>query len=379
MIYLDWAATAPPCMEEITSANAAAAEYFANPSAVHSAGKAARALLEQARSRCAAVLNVPAETLYFTSGGSESNSLVLLSVLNRPAAGSLAVSAIEHPSVREQARVLQHCGWTVLTIPSNQHGIITPEAVLNTIRDDTVLAAVMTVNNEIGIIQPIAEISAALAARTAAGKRPVHFHTDAVQALGKLPLPRLALDSVHSFSMSAHKIGGPRGIGLLYTEQPLNSFIRGGQHERSVRPGTENVAGALALAACLEKNYADFTRKYEHGTALNKQLIEALREIPSCTLIPQDRSTHDERFSPWIVQASFQTMPAEVMLRCLSEKDIFISTGSACSSKKKNRPVLAALHTPPETAQNAVRISFGYRTTEADIDAFIQAVRDILA
>lgn len=377
MIYLDWAATAIPKTELITQAYINASATFANPSSVHPLGVQARALLEDARRRCAEVLCVPPETLYFTSGGSESNSLLLLSLLMRPAAGSIAISSLEHPSVREQAHSMEQCGWTVLSIPADKNGIITPQAVLKTLRSDTVLAAVMEVNNEIGVIQPIAEISNALA-QYSAGKRPIHLHTDSVQALGKLPITRLALPFVHSSSMSAHKIGGPRGIGLLYAKQLFTGFIRGGAQEHSIRPGTENTAGACALAACLEETYHDFSKKYQTAQDTAQYFLQSVREIPECRLIPAARTADDSRFSPWIIQCGFKGIPAEVMMRCLSDHGICVSAGSACSSKKKTRPILAALHIEPEIAQSAIRISFGYTTTKADMDACLTALRTIV-
>ena len=415
MIYLDWAASAVPYADEIEAAYREAAAVFANPSAQHGLGKKAREMLEQARRRCAAVLGVPAETLYFTSGASESNSLVLLSLLNRPAVGSLVISAIEHPSVREQATVLERCGWTVLTVPSDKNGFISPATVLNTLREDTVLVAVMGVNNEIGSIQPIREIAARLKAHTA-GKRPVHFHADMVQSIGKLPVSELALSEVQSAAMSAHKIGGPRGIGLLYLKQPIVSSIRGGSQERTIRPGTENLAGACALARCLERVYQNFQQKFERAGELSRFLIEALRQqVPECSLIPAARTggmppeqasaaehsaagpfadvssaaAHDaavdaadapasRQFSPWIVQMSFQHVPAEIMMRCLSDREIFISAGSACSSKKKIRPILAALSVTPDVAQNAVRVSIGPTTEKRDLEQFVATVKDIV-
>jgi len=399
MIYLDWAASAVPYTEEIEAAYREATAVYANPSAQHRFGKKARDMLEDARRRCAAVLKIPADTLYFTSGASESNSLALLSLLTRPNTGSLLISNIEHPSVREQASVLERCGWTVLIVPSDKSGHIAPEAVLASIREDTVLVSIMSVNNEIGSVQPIHAIADALKAHTA-GKRPVHFHVDMVQAIGKLPVAELALNEVHSASMGAHKIGGPRGIGLLYLKQPLSSAIRGGAQERSIRPGTENLAGACALARCLEKTYEDFQRKYERAGELSQFLIDALRQIPECSLIPASRTSTPKTtaskaaipenaaseiaerkggcFSPWIIQASFKKLPAEVMLRCLSDRDICISAGSACSSKKKIRPILAALSVSPEVAQNAVRISIGHATTKNELTFFIAAVKEIL-
>ena len=390
MIYLDWAASAMPYTDEIEAAYREATAVFANPSAQHRFGKEARDMLEKARSRCAAVLGVPAETLYFTSGASESNSLVLLSLLTRPSTGSLVISSIEHPSVREQAAVLEHCGWTVLKAPSDKSGCITPDAVLHTLREDTMLVAIMGVNNEIGSVQPVRGIAEALKAHTA-GKRPIHFHVDMVQSIGKLPVAELGLADVHSASMSAHKIGGPRGIGLLYLKQPLNSGIRGVSQERNIRPGTENLAGACALARCLEKTYTDFQQKFERAGELSRFLIESLCRIPECSIIPAARTSVEisndtvpnstkcaHTFSPWIIQVSFKNVPAEIMTRCLSDRGIFVSAGSACSSKKKVRPILAALSVNPEIAQNAVRISIGQSTEKSDLEQFIFAVKEII-
>ena len=394
MIYLDWAASAIPYADEIETAYREATAVFANPSAQHGFGKEARDMLEKARSRCAAVLGISPETLYFTSGASESNSLVLLSLLTRPAAGSLVISNIEHPSVREQAAVLEHCGWTVLTAPSDKSGCITPDAVLRTLRKDTVLVAIMGVNNEIGSVQPVRDIAEALKVHTA-GKRPVHFHVDMVQSIGKLPVAELGLTDVDSASMSAHKIGGPRGIGLLYLKHPFSSGIRGGAQERNIRPGTENLAGACALARCLEKTYTDFQHKFERAGELSLFLIEALRKIPECSIIPTVRIptqlsapapvSHTSAsqktsyvFSPWIIQISFKNVPAEIMMRCLSDRGIFVSAGSACSSKKKIRPILAALSVSPDVAQNAVRISIGHSTEKSELDQFVSAVKEII-
>ena len=394
MIYLDWAASAIPYADEIEAAYREATAVFANPSAQHGFGKEARDMLEKARSRCAAVLGISPETLYFTSGASESNSLVLLSLLTRPAAGSLVISNIEHPSVREQAAVLEHCGWTVLTVPSDKSGCITPDAVLRTLRKDTVLVAIMGVNNEIGSVQPIRDIAEALKVHTA-GKRPVHFHVDMVQSIGKLPVAELGLTDVDSASMSAHKISGPRGIGLLYLKHPFSSGIRGGGQERNIRPGTENLAGACALARCLEKTYTDFQQKFERAGELSLFLIEALRKIPECSIIPAVRilaqlsdpapvshtSVSQKTsyvFSPWIIQISLKNVPAEIMMRCLSDRGIFVSAGSACSSKKKIRPILAALSVNPDVAQNAVRISIGHSTEKSELEQFVSAVKEII-
>lgn len=392
MIYLDWAASAVPYTEEIGEAYRTATAVFANPSAQHQFGKDARSMLEDARCRCAAVLGIPAETLYFTSGASESNSLVLLSLLTHPAKGSLVISALEHPSIREQATVLAQCGWKVITVPSDKNGYVSPESVVNAVQGDTVLVAVMGVNNEIGSIQPVRGIAQALQAK-AAGKRTIHFHVDMVQSIGKLPVSELGLPYVHSASMSAHKIGGPRGIGLLYLQKTVVSAFRGGAQERGIRPGTENLAGACALARCLEKAYTDFSEIFKRGGELSSFLITKLCELPGCVIIPDERAAEVAcsvskkgqsrqrfytSFSPWIIQVSFKGVPAEIMMRCLSDRGIFVSAGSACSSKKKIRPILAALSVSPEIAQNAIRVSIGYSTERAELEQFIAAVKEIL-
>ena len=186
-VYLDWAATSPPDEAILAETLEISRDHFGNPSSIHRSGAAAAGILTAARDRCATALNCPADTLYFTSGGTEANHIPLLSLLTRPVRGTIAVSAIEHPSIREQAAVLAKCGWNVATIPVDRDGFITPEAVLATIDEETAYVAVMAVNNETGAIQPVADIATALT-RVCAGKRKPHFHVDFVQAAGKIPL-----------------------------------------------------------------------------------------------------------------------------------------------------------------------------------------------
>ncbi len=375
-VYLDWAATAPPDPEIIDRYREVALTEWANPSSPHPAGTAAEAALRDARKRCAGVLGVKDSNIIFTSGGTESDYLPLLSLLARPTKGSLAVSAIEHPAILEQARMLSHAGWEVLLIQPDSEGFVSPQAVLNTIRADTALVAVMAVNNETGAVQPVIEIGEALLS-AAAGKRKAHFHVDAVQAIGKIPF-QLAGSAIDSASCSAHKIGGPKGVGLLYMSRRVEPFIRGGSQEEGLRPGTVNVAGAAALAMALEKN-VNQTEQADYGSALMNALLTAMSAIPGFTLIPETRTRSDNRFSPWILQASNRKFPGEVLVRMLADKNIYISTGSACSSKKKGRPVLEAMRLDGATIQNAFRVSIGPRTLRSDIDTFITALAELLA
>lgn len=378
--YLDWAATALPDPAIFTEATEIALAAFGNPSSVHSDGKKAALLLDEARKRCARVLGIKPETVFFTSGGTESDYLPMLALIQRPVRGTIAISAIEHPAIIEQARMMEHTGWKTLIIPVNSEGVVTVEAVLSTIKDDTAYVAVMAVNNETGAIQPIAEIGAALILRCAGKKKP-HFHVDAVQAAGKIPLD-LSQPGIDSAAISAHKLQGPRGIGLLYLARRIEPFIRGGGQESGLRPGTENLAGIWALSRALEKSIAGIkpeNSRSDCGAALTGPMISALTAIKGVTLIPENRTPDDERFSPWIVQCTNTIIPGEVLVRALSDRDISISTGSACSSRKKNRPVLQAMQVTADKQQNAFRISIGPSTTKQEIDLLIRALTAILA
>ena len=374
-VYLDWAATAPPDRDVLLASVDAALSGYANPSSVHQDGKVAALLLSEARNRCARSLVVRPETLIFTSGGTESNHLPMLALLQRPVRGTLAVSAIEHPAIIEQAKMLECTGWKTLVIPVTKEGFVTPEAVLATIRDDTAYVAVMAVNNETGAIQPVREIAAALITHCAGKKKP-HFHVDAVQAAGKVPLD-LSMPGLDSAAISAHKLQGPRGIGLLYLSHRIEPFIRGGGQEAGFRPGTENLAGAYALSQCLEKS----TQKNLEPRAreLMKHTIQSLKSINGISIIPETRTDDDLRFSPFIAQFTNKGIPGEVLVRALSDEEIYISTGSACSSKKKSRPVLQAMNVPPAMQQNAFRISIGSESTSGEIDMLTHALRALIS
>ena len=235
--YFDWAATSPPDPEIHSLASQKAAKTWGNPSSLYSLGKKAAESLEEARGKCAAVLGVPADSLFFTSGGTESDYLPLLSLLRRPVKGSLIVSAVEHSAVINQAKMLESCGWKVITVRPDGNGIVKPESVVSALQEDTVFVAVMTVNNETGAIQPVKEIAAALSKNS---RRHIHFHTDAVQGAGKI-LFSLKETGVDSAAFSGHKLGGARGAGLLYCPRQPEAFISGGGQERGFRPGTENL------------------------------------------------------------------------------------------------------------------------------------------
>lgn len=370
--YFDWAATAPP------DPPLSAVVPFGNPSSLHSEGRAAREALEEARSRCAEVLGVQAKNLYFTSGGTESNSIVLHSTLLRNSPGGMLVSAVEHPSVVENAAVLERLGKKPGLIPVENDGRVTEASLEKALGKNGLprLAAIMAVNNETGAAMDIPALVRLLRSRQ---KNPVHVHCDMVQALGKIPVDIGGWD-IDSAAISAHKLGGPRGAGLLYLRKNIPTLYAGGGQEGGIRPGTENVAGALALAASLERRCKAETVKAEFQAAALRwqELITALKSLERCTLIPQDRLPEDSRFSPWILQAAFRGIPGEVMVRALDDKGFAVSTGSACSSRSRERPVLAAMGVDEETAFQGIRFSQGWSTRAADIAELIRAVREIL-
>lgn len=376
--YFDWAATALPDSEILKEALEISIKYSGNPSSAHKAGISAKEILTDARKRCAKVLNVKPETIIFTSGGTESDCIPIVSLLQRPSKGSIVISGIEHPAVREQALMLKNCGWQVFVAMPDKNGIVTPEAVIEQLKDDTALVCVMAVNNETGAIQPIAEISKAITEATKGHKRP-KFHVDAVQALGKTPID-FSIPGIDSGAISAHKIRGARGIGILYMAGRQEPFLRGGGQENGIRSGTENLFGILSLTMCLEK-YAT-AEIVEKNLCMQKnrtkKFIEKLNAIKGCTIVPVTRQADDERFSPWVLQVAFKNVPGEVMVRALSEKGFYISTGSACSAKKQSRPILEAMHILKDIASTAVRFSFGIENSERSYDDLVEAVKSIV-
>ncbi|MDR2898597.1 MAG: cysteine desulfurase [Spirochaetaceae bacterium] len=388
--YFDWAASSVPDRNIWQEALDVSLEHFGNPSSVHRCGIDARDVLDEARKRSAAALGVPKEALFFTSGGTEADHLPILSLLQRPAAGSILISAIEHPAVKEQALMMRNCGWKVNTVRAERDGIVTPEAVAESLTDDTALVCIMAVNNETGAVQPIHEIAKAITDVSSGRKRP-KFHVDAVQAIGKIPFS-LSTPGIDSAAISAHKIQGPRGIGMLYMPQRQEPFIRGGGQEGGIRSGTENLFGAWALSRCLEK-YAynskapagnDFEPSYNTAVRRMNGFIGFLQSIGSAHIIPESRTqeaiscTELPRFSPWIIQAAFEGIPGEVLVRALSERGISISTGSACSAKKLSRPVLEAMKVPQQQALEAVRISFGPLTGDEDVQNLCNALEETI-
>ena len=386
--YFDWAATAPCDAEILRESLETAIQYDGNPSSVHKTGKEARKIFEEARESCAKTLGVKSSQLYFTSGGTESDHIPLLSVLNTPAKkGRIILSAIEHPALREECFMLKKQGFDVVSVNPDKNGFIAPQSIIENLTPDTLFVTVMAVNNETGCIQSIYEIADALE-EAAKGKKKPHFHVDCVQAAGKIPLD-LSHKGIDSAALSAHKISGPRGIGLLYLAKPINSFLVGGGQEQNIRSGTENLFGAVAFAKCLEKFYlSEKNPNPEASSRFSEQqewivdFLKKLKTLEKCRLVPELREDFSEetqsRFSPWVVQAAFVGIPGNVMVRALDAKGFSISTGSACSAKKQSRPILAAMNASRDIQDSAVRFSFGPATTKKAIEELFEAVKEIV-
>lgn len=382
--YFDWAATSPADEDILQESLEISIKNWGNPSSVHQIGKNAALVLQEARSTAAKALGVKAENIYFTSGGTESDQIALLSILNKPQKGNVLISSIEHPAIREQALALKKCGCNVVQIPCDSKGIICVESLEKLITNDTMLVCVMAVNNETGAIQPIYQI-ADLLKKVSQGKRKPKFHVDCVQAAGKIPLD-LNYDGIDSAALSAHKLCGPRGIGIFYSKNPIEPFLCGGGQEKGIRSGTENLFGAVAFSKCLEryfikKNDNLAIQKYNEQVEITNSFIKKLSELKGCTIIPENRANLEDSsfYSPWVIQASFKNIPGNVMLRALDSKGFFISTGSACSTKKQSRPILEAMNVNKDLRESSVRFSFGPHTTQKAIDELFDAVKEVNA
>ena len=384
-IYLDWAATGIPEEESIQNRT----NNYANPSSIHTMGVESRRLLERARDRFAKLLGVSSRSVVFTSGGTEANNITIFSPLNTINIKNISrripkiiTSSIEHASVYEPIKFLTHFGFEIKYIDPEPNGIIEPEKLYKALDGNVVLISVMTVNNETGAIQPIEEIGKIVKEYSQNTGKRIIFHTDAVQALGKIPfdIRKLAIDAA---SFSAHKLGAPKGVGSLYIGESTNisSLYRGGGQEFNRRPGTENLEGILSFTNILEKRIAELETNYTKTLSLSNTLIEKLTKIKEANIVPKDRLKEPEKYSPYILEVSFPPIPSEVLVRALAERGLMTSAGSACSShrREKRGRVLIAMGLPTDVINSTVRFSLGYNTTKDEIEEAAVIVKETVA
>lgn len=372
-IYADNAATT--CMSR--TAIQAMLPYFdtvyGNPSSLHTAGQRANEALTGARERIASALGCLPKEIYFTSGGSEADNQAILSAARlgqRQGKKHIVSTAFEHHAVLHTLKRLEQEGFEVTLLDVHENGIVSAEEVADALRPDTCLVTVMYANNEIGTIQPIAEIGAVCQSRG------VLFHTDAVQAVGHLPID-VKRQHIDMLSLSAHKFHGPKGIGALYARQGirLTNLIEGGAQERGRRAGTENLPAIMGMAAALEEASANVERSARHLTALRDRLIAGLSAIPHSAL-----NGDAVRRLPGNVNFCFEGIEGESLLLLLDDRGICASSGSACTSGSLDPShVLLAIGRPHEVAHGSLRLSLGEDTTEAEIDALIKAVTEVVA
>lgn len=370
MIYLDYVSTTPLDKEVNQMYQSLLNDYFANADSLYSLGLQTSSLMEKSRSLIADMLDVKPTEIFFTSGASESNNIAIkgcaFQYQNR--GKHIITTSIEHSSVYETCKELEEVfGFEVTYLPVDHTGHIHIDDLKKSIRNDTILVSVMCINNEVGSIQPIEEIKNVLKDHPL-----VKFHVDMVQALGKI---KIDLKGIDCASFSAHKINGLKGSGLLFKRKSttLVPLINGGQQEFGLRGGTSNACTYIVLAKTLRLALENFDQKEKYVSKLNKYLIKELQTIPDVIINTRGKvSSH-------IVNFSCIGYKPEVILHALEEKDILISTRSACSSKTSDvSRVMQQLHLPDEVAKSALRVSISDLTKEEEIDKFIYCLKEVL-
>lgn len=372
-VYLDHNATTPLLPEVVEVMLQYYRSDFGNASSVHRYGRQARVALDDARDCVGAVLRAPASSVYFSSGGTEANNTILKGVAAalQEQGRHLVTSQIEHPAVLDTCAYLEQHGYTVTYVPVNTHGVVDPEAVRAALTDETILVSIMHANNEIGTLQPIADIASVVR------QRGILMHTDAVQSFGKLPLDVGQL-GVDFLSFSGHKLYAPKGIGGWYgrPRAPLHPLLHGGHQERGLRSGTENVAGIVALGKACEIAVRDMTHEWERQRQLQQALEHGLRERIVDVRIQGEGVARLANTS----NIAIAGVEGETLLMSLDLQGVAISTGSACSSGSlEPSHVLRAMQVPDAYVHGALRFSLGRSTTMGDIAYVLDILPSIVA
>lgn len=371
-IYLDHNATCPVLPEVFEAMHPYLTRHFGNASSVHVFGQEARRAVEDSREKIASLLNARPEEIFFTSGGTESDNLAIKGFLaaNKNIGNHIITSAIEHPAVLEVCRYLENNGYSATYLPVNSLGVINPYELEKALTKQTAIISIMYANNETGSIQPVEEIGAF------AKKHGIVFHTDAVQAAGKLPvdLSRLNADML---SASGHKFYGPKGVGFLYIRKGtrIECIQHGGHHERNIRPGTENVPGIVGMAKAFEICVNGMKKEGERVQGLRDMLWEGIKEKIGHVFL----NGHAEKRTNNTLNVSFQYIESESIILNLDLKGIAVSGGSACASgSAEPSHVLGAMGVDPACAQGAIRFSLGKDNSKEDIEYVLSVLPPII-
>ncbi|WP_186578368.1 cysteine desulfurase family protein [Aquibacillus kalidii] len=371
MIYLDNSATTKPYPEVIDSFSQVAQQFYGNPSSIHSFGLRSERLLNQARKQAAHLIDVDESEIVFTSGGTEGNNMAIkgIAFAHQNRGKHIITSQIEHPSVLETCRSLEEQGFRVTYLPVNNNGVISPIDLEKAITEETILVSIMHVNNELGTIQPIQEVGQIVS------KYPkVFFHVDHVQGFGKISLDfyDCLIDLV---TISGHKIHGLRGTGILFVKKgtKISPLFHGGEQENKFRAGTENLASIVSMVKAVRLILEQQQIKSDQLRALSNKLKKSLKTINGIMInTPEKHADH-------IVNISIPGYKPEVIIHALAEKDIFISTKSACSSKQPDESaILVACGFDKEIRNSGLRISLSYENTIEEIEQFCTELQDVL-
>lgn len=385
MIYLDNSATTKQYDEVTELIYKISKETFGNPSSLHAAGFEASKLIKEARRQVAKTLP-GGGNIVFTSGGTESDNMALVSAAHklRRRGNRIITTSVEHPAVSETCKRLADEGYETEYLPVDGHGFVSADMLKDALTKDTILVSVMSVNNEVGTIEPVNEIYTAVSAFNKEQGTEILFHTDAVQALGKLDLSDANADMI---SASAHKFHGPKGVGLLYIKDGLKlpPFITGGGQESGLRSSTENTPGIVGMGLAAEIACNNIDGKIKYIGQVNDYLREGLSsEIPGIKINGSAELGYSMKSSgkrcPGVLNITFENTRGEVLLHTLEQDGIYVSTGSACSSNHPGAsPVLSSMGLKPKDIEGAVRFSFSEFNTKEEMDIVIDKVKTAVA
>lgn len=340
-------------------------ENYGNPSSLHSKGLQAQHSVEDARNNLAQALGVTASEIFFTSGGTEANNLAVIgtALCKRKTGNKIVTSSIEHSSIMDSCKYLETLGFEVVYLPVEENGAVSVESLENAIDENTILVSLMYVNNETGVIQPVEKIPRIIKRKSSSAV----FHVDAVQAFGKVPFKNTKLKA-DMISVTAHKIHGPKGVGAIYIKKGVRITPRqfGGEQQGKIRPGTESAPLIVGFGQAVKE--IDYT-KNNNVKEINCYLREKLKELDGVVINSPDNALE------YILNFSVVGIRSETMLHFLAERNIYVSSGSACS-KGKPSYVLTAMGLDKKIADSAIRVSFSQSNSKADIDRFVQAVND---